>query len=247
MKGTNPRSKKWTPHRQMKLDRVVQIAGWLLFAASVICWLFDRVPTWVPVILCSIPWLALAAATFGGGRFQLLGPDGKTIINFVLMVPLGLTIGALLRFNIIDWERGLIVACLGGALYVAGCYVAVRATVDHPTVARRIPRMTVRDLILVLFVAFIGSSLTWATIVFVNALQETQPPITLVGKVVAKSFSGGRGHFYYLHYSGQPSTLGIDGFRVSKGMYDHARIGQAGYIMVRSGWLGMRHYAVTDC
>jgi len=243
-------SRNWTKRKQRNVDRIVQFIGWLLFAASCLGWFFYSVPLWVFICLSMTPWLALALVTFGRGRFLLLGPDDRTVLNIVICVPLGLMAGALLRFDVIDWKWGLMIACLGGTLFLAGYFIAVRSTPRRrarTNVHNRATREWVREMFLILFIGFVGVGLSWATIVFINGLWEAYPPTKLSGKVVGKSISGGKSHSYFLRFSGQPTMLGMESFRVSRARYDRTRIGQADCVIVHSGLLGLRYYDVIDC
>lgn len=238
---------QWSPQKQKKLDRVVQIVGWLLFAASGLSWLAYSVPLWITVCLCLTPWLALALVTFGHGRFRLIGPDHKTVFNIVICVPIGLSIGALLRFNMIEWKWPFVVSCLGGALFVGWCFLASRLTDAPLRASEKVAREKVREWFLVLFVWSVGSALSWATIVFVNGLGESRSPTKLTGRVVGKSVSGGRSRSYFLHLSGEPEALGIDSFRTSRDRYERTVIGQTDCVIVADGLLRLRYYGVSDC
>lgn len=140
----------WSRRKQKKLDRAIQLIGWCLVAASCLSWLVPGVPLWITVYLCTTPWLALGVVTFGKGRFRLVGHETETVFNIVFIVPCGVMIGALLRFNVIDWEWPLAAASLGGAAFLAWCFVAGRQTPANAHASPRSAQETARGIVLLL-------------------------------------------------------------------------------------------------
>lgn len=239
--------RQWTQKKQRKLDCAVRLTGWLLFAASCLSWLVYSVPLWITVCICFTPWVALFLVTFGNGRFRLVGPDNKTVLNIVLCVPMGVMIGALLRYNIIDWQWPLAASSVGGALFLAWCFAAAGPARTHSSARGWFAGENIRGAFLVVCVWLVGAALSWATIIFANGLREAGPQVKLRGTIIAKSLSGGKSRSYYLHFSGEPTELGIDAFRTSRARYDRTHVGDKQCVIVGRGLLGLRYYGVNDC
>jgi|GEM_PF-1976879 len=223
---------------QNNRDLVMQVVCWALVAIAA-PQLF--VPVVSPVVLAAIglaPWALLLMVFLGNGRYLLFGPKGHSVVVGAVFVPLILGMGALLQYNLVDWQ--------GPATWTVGMAVGftlLAKMADSSAVAARPDTVTDAGRRSWPLVLIAGAFLGWATTVNLNASAAGLPDDVHSETVVRKWVSGGKSHTAYVNFA-SPPALGITNFVVPMALYRQSAPGDRLCLVIRTGALGWRWYNV---
>jgi hypothetical protein len=221
-------------------DFTVQVITWGLV---VIAGVLSFVPGLNPAVLALLgigPWLLLLLVFVGNGRYLLFGQKGHTVLAGVLILPMVLGFGAVLRFHMIDWQGPLSWAVGIGVGYGLLAKMADASAIDaRPAVVRPQRKGSAIGLLLG------GGLLGWATLVNLNVGAASLAPDAHLVTIARKWISGGRSHSLYVNFADAPS-LGITDFEVSRSLYGRSAPGDRVCLVVHTGGFGWRWYEVRD-
>jgi hypothetical protein len=221
-------------------DLTIQIVTWTLVVLAGLFVFVPGVNSLVPALLGLGPWALLLMVFLGNGRYLLYGRDGHTVMIGVLVLPIVLGMGCVLRFHMVDWRNAL-----GPAIGMAVGFALLGAMANAGAVAARPSAIadTRRGGPIALLIA--GGFLGWATLIDANAAAQTAAPATQTVTIAHKWVSGGKSRTPYFTFADAPA-LGITNFDVSWALYRASAPGDRVCLVVHTGLLGWRWYDVAD-
>jgi len=221
-------------------DLTIQIVTWTLVVLAGVFTFVPGINPIVPALLGLGPWVLLLMVFVGNGRYLLYGRDGHTVMIGVVVLPVVLGMGCVLRFQMIDWRDAL-----GPAIGMAVGFALLGALANAGAVAARPASVAYnrRGGPIALLVA--GGMLGWATLIDANAAAQSAPPATHAVTIAHKWVSGGRSHTPYFTFADAPD-LGITNFEVPWALYRTSAPGDRVCLVVHTGMFGWRWYNVGD-
>jgi hypothetical protein len=218
----------------------MQIVIWTLVVLAGVLSFVGGVNPVVPALLGLGPWVLLLMVFLGNGRYLLYGPDGHSVMIGVLILPIVLGMSCLLRFNMVDW-RGPLAPAIGMAVgfTLLGWMANSSAVATRPSAISDTRNGGPVALMLG------GVALGWATLVNLNAAEQSASPVTHPVTIAQKRVTSGRSHTPYVTLLDAPA-LGITNFDVSWALYRASAPGDRVCLVVHTGLLGWRWYDVKN-
>jgi hypothetical protein len=221
--------------------RRTTIMGWSMSIIAAVLIFAPGLPEWSPLLACLVPCLLLVM--IATGKYPLIaGKKGDGgLQQAVITVPLLISIYALVRYDLVDWQRALVGAIIVGIAFSAALWWASRSTTSVVVREKYLAKWTW------LFFAVIGTSLGWGALVMIDCATDRAEAAPLASKVVSKYVSSGRNTSYHLEITGPFEAIGGHDVRVSRRFYDTQAIGATVCVWVHPGTLGLRWYDVGRC
>lgn len=224
--------------RQPARDRQTTVLCWAMIGLAGVLAL---VPGLNPLLLALTglaPWVLVLLVFAGNGRYLLTGPDGQTVINGVIIVPVILGLKALITFHMVD-VRAMIAP--GAGLAAGFCVLAFIAHVSSHAARPSAPPPPARRRHQWLAFPVIAPMLAWAMLVDANAAMETAPAQSRAVTVADKWVSSGRSRTHYVRLADAP-PIGVTRYEVSRGLFDTVPTGGRLCLAIHTGALGWRWY-----
>ncbi|MEP7222006.1 MAG: hypothetical protein ABI673_04990 [Novosphingobium sp.] len=218
-------------------------AAWPLIALVIASCLWRNAPNWWLLCLCVIiAGTTVVAVWFLPGKVsrKAFQSDANSALFMLTgFIPLGLTLRAIYRFELVDWEWPVVVAAVTGLPIAFLLARPLRGPSAGP----------IGTAILSLFLTYSGpGSLIWSGLQFANAVGN--PVLVAVHRVRIAYKHAQRGRHditYTLRAANPPELNSITNLRVNKSTYESVSLGGEACIEVWQGWLPLRWYRVTDC
>lgn len=222
-------------------DRQTTVLCWALI---VLAGALALVPGLNPAVLAVMglaPWVLVLLVFAGNGRYLLTGPDGQTVINGVIIVPVILGLKALITFHMIDF-RAMIAP--GAGLATGFCLLAFIAHLSSHAARPSAPPPPAKRRHQWLAFAVIAPLLAWAMLVDANAAMESARPEQHSVTVADKWVSSGRSRTHYVRLADAP-PIGVTRFEINRGLFDAVPTGGHLCLVIHAGALGWRWYDLT--
>ena len=237
--------------QQPARDRATQVVCWAMVLAAAGLAL---VPGLNPIVMALValgPWALVFVVFVGNGRYALIGPDGQTVMNGVMIVPVILFFHAVLTCHMVD-VRAMMAPAAG--LWAGFCLLAFIAHLASHAARPSMPPPPPKRRSQWLAIPIGAGMLAWAMLVDVNAgaaelidsLAPGRLPAEYHGVIVARKWvSSGRSHTHYVELADAP-PIGIAHFEVSRALYDSTREGDRLCLVIHPGALGWRWYDLAE-